>query len=65
VLDNAGSDVPPEDLEDRIGGPDLSCGSSGRPSRWKARMGLLLPRSMSVSMFRRRTIGTCYTAHES
>jgi hypothetical protein len=65
VPDNAESDVPPEDLEDRIGGPDLSCGSSGRPSRWKARMGLLLPRSMSVSMFRRRTIGTCYTAHES
>jgi hypothetical protein len=65
VLDNAGSDVPPEDLEDRIGGPDISSGSSGRPSRWKARMGLLLPRSLSISMFRSRTIRACYTAHES
>ncbi|GJN40074.1 hypothetical protein PR202_gb29241 [Eleusine coracana subsp. coracana] len=59
VLDNAGSDVPPEDLDDRIGATDISSGSSGRPSRWKARMGSLMPRSLSVSMFRRRTIGTC------
>ncbi|XP_062194313.1 F-box protein At1g47056-like [Phragmites australis] len=65
VLDNAGSDVLPEDLDDRIGGLDLSTGSSGRPSRWKARMGALMLRSLSVSMFRRRTIRTCYTTHES
>ncbi|CAL5090465.1 unnamed protein product [Urochloa decumbens] len=64
VLDNAGSDVPPEDLDDRIG-PDLSSGSSGRPSRWKARMGALMPRSLSVSIFRRQPRGASYTSHES
>ncbi|KAL6600473.1 hypothetical protein ACP70R_045273 [Stipagrostis hirtigluma subsp. patula] len=65
ALDNAGSDVLPEDLDDRIGGPDISSGSSGRPSRWKARMGSLISRSLSVSMFRMRPSGACYTSHES
>lgn len=63
MLDNVGSDVPPEDLNDQIG-PDLSTGSSDRPSRWKARMGAFMPRSLSVSIFRRQPRGTCYTSHE-
>uniref|UniRef100_A0A0E0AZH1 Uncharacterized protein n=1 Tax=Oryza glumipatula TaxID=40148 RepID=A0A0E0AZH1_9ORYZ len=57
VLENAGSDTLPDDLDDRIGGPDLSCGSSGRPSGWKAQMGAFMSRSLSVSMFRRRQRG--------
>ncbi|CAD6219923.1 unnamed protein product [Miscanthus lutarioriparius] len=64
ALDNAGSDVLPEDLDDRIV-PELSSGSSGRPSRWKARMGALMSRSLSVSIFRRQPRGACSTSHES
>ncbi|WVZ64015.1 hypothetical protein U9M48_013601 [Paspalum notatum var. saurae] len=64
VLDNAGSDVLPEDLDDRIG-PDLSSGSSGRPSRWKAMIGALMSRSLSVSIFGWQPCGACYTRHES
>lgn len=64
ALDNAGSDVLPEDLDDRIG-PDLSSGSSGRPSRWKALMGALMLRSFSVSIFQRQPRGACSTSHES
>uniref|UniRef100_A0A0D9XBC0 Uncharacterized protein n=1 Tax=Leersia perrieri TaxID=77586 RepID=A0A0D9XBC0_9ORYZ len=60
VLENAGSDTLPDDLDDRIGAADLSCGSSGRPSRWKARMGAFMSRSLSVSMFRRRPRVSCY-----
>ncbi|KAL5206419.1 hypothetical protein ABZP36_034628 [Zizania latifolia] len=62
VLENAGSDTLPDDLDDRIGGPDLSCGSSGRPSRWKARMGALMSRSLSVSTFLRRPGVSCYNS---
>ncbi|KQJ86909.1 hypothetical protein BRADI_4g08400v3 [Brachypodium distachyon] len=54
VLENAGSDTVPDDLDDQIGIPDLSCGSSGRPSGWKARLGAFMSRSLSVSVFRRR-----------
>jgi F-box/leucine-rich repeat protein 7 len=61
VLDNAGSDVPPEDLDDQIG-LDISSGSSGRPSRWKARMGAMMPWSLSVSIFRRQSRGASYTS---
>lgn len=64
ALDNAGSDVLPEDLDDRIG-PDLSSGSSGRPSRWKALMGALMLRSFSVSIFQRQPRGACSTSQES
>ncbi|KAL5201174.1 hypothetical protein ABZP36_035528 [Zizania latifolia] len=62
VLENARSDTLPDDLDDQIGAPDLSCGSSGRPSRWKARMGALMLRSLSVSMFQRRPCVSCYNS---
>ena len=64
ALENAGSDVLPEDLDDPIV-PELLSGSSVRPSRWKARIGALMSRSLSVSIFRRHPRGVCCTSHES
>ncbi|XP_047048733.1 F-box protein At1g47056-like [Lolium rigidum] len=60
VLENAGSDAVQDDFDDQIGVPDLLCGSSGRPSGWKARVGAVISRSLSVSMFRRRPRGISY-----
>lgn len=62
VLENAGSDVVQDDFDDQIGVPDLLCGTSGRPSGWKARIGALMSRSLSVSMFRRRPRGSSYNS---
>lgn len=64
ALDNARSDVLPEDLDDRIGS-DLSSGSSGWPSRWKAWMCALMSRRLSVSIFQRQPREPTYTSHES
>ncbi|VAI30700.1 unnamed protein product [Triticum turgidum subsp. durum] len=62
VLENAGSDVVQDDFDDQIGVPDLLCGTSGRPSGWKAWMSALIPRSLSVSMFRRRLRGSSHNS---
>ncbi|XP_037433872.1 F-box protein At1g47056-like [Triticum dicoccoides] len=62
VLENAGSDVVQDDFDDQIGVPDLLCGTSGRPSGWKARIVALISRSLSVSMFRRRPRGSSHNS---